>query len=1264
MRRTPPREDAAQGQPWSQVLMMGIGGMAGGMFMLANPRPVYAFAGAVLMVATIGGTLTYAVTSRRSGARRGERRRATYLQHLDRVRDTALDAADRHRAALVAAHPEPAVLPSVAQGPRTWERRPADADFLDLRLGTGTVAPAGRPRADPAPDQEDDAVLAAAAARLDRTLAWSEAVPVAVALHRTRRVVVAGAGAAGTARCLLAQAVVWHCPEDVRVLVAAAPDRVRDWEWTKWLPHSEGLLLSSGALEERLLAEVSARASTLAGRARDPRGGVLDPVGPHLLVVCDGVVPDHDGSMSVLLAGESLGVTVVELRGPGAGPVWWTDVLLDVTADGWVEPTGDRAPQVREPVVADAADVELCTRLARRLAPCRTREETVAGDADDGGGRDLAAVLGVADLAAHRPSDGWGPRSRADRLRVPFATGPDGRPVLLDLKESAQGGAGPHGMLVGATGSGKSELLRTLVTALALTHPPEDLAMALVDFKGGATFSGLSRLPHVAGVVTNLQGDTTLVGRTTDALAGELERRQELLHTAGVSSLDDYRALPPDPARIPLPALLVVVDEFTELLIQQPDLAELFAAIGRLGRSLGVHLLLASQRLDEGKMRGLQSHLSYRIALRTFSSSDSVSAIGSRDAYHLPHSPGAGYVQAGPGELRRFDAVHVSGRHLAPGAAVRDDRPLVLPFPALPVPVLPAAAADGSGRPEPAGERTFELAARLLRDDARRTPPVWLAPLSPARPVAELLAGAAPVPGSMPVPIATVDLPREQRYGVHAPDLAGAGGHLLVVGGPRSGRSTAVATWVLSLAATTTPEQAQVYVLDLGGGLRGLDGLPHVGSVAPRSDAERVTATLRHVLGVLRRRETEFPERGVESVADLRARRGGDLTGPGWADVVLVVDGLGELREDHPEEEPVLAEIAARGLRHGVHLVATATRWAEVRPQIRDLVPERLELRLTEPADSVIGRAAAKLVPADVPGRGLVAPGRHVQVALPRLIADPAVSPGAALREAVATVAARWPGTAAPPVRTLPRLLAPDQLALAGRDGGPGVLIGVSEHGLAPVRVPLDRDDPHLVVLGDGGSGRTSLLRTLLHGLAERGRDGHAVYVVDYRRGLTDAVEDLGLDGHATTPAAAGQLVASLGELLRARMPDGPLSREQLRDRSWWSGPEEYLVVDDADLAAEALGPLAALVPHAPDVGLHLVLAQRVAGASRAFASPLLARLRDFGSTGLVLSGDRAEGALLGGVRAAVQPPGRGVLVRRDRAPERVQTARRDAAQP
>ena len=265
---------------------------------------------------------------------------------------------------------------------------------------------------------------------------------------------------------------------------------------------------------------------------------------------------------------------------------------------------------------------------------------------------------------------------------------------MLDLKEAAQEGMGPHGLCVGATGSGKSELLRTLVLGLAVTHSSETLNFVLADFKGGATFAGMAQMPHVAAVITNLADDLTLVDRMGDSIRGELQpppgaaaRRRATTPTSTTTRRRARRARRCEP----LPSLVLVIDEFSELLTAKPDFIDMFIQIGRIGRSLGVHLLLASQRLEEGRLRGLETYLSYRIGLRTFSAAESRAAIGVPDAYHLPNVPGSGLSEVRHGRDGAVQGgVRLRARTARAGSRSRPGGPL-------PVDRRPGAVHGGAG---------------------------------------------------------------------------------------------------------------------------------------------------------------------------------------------------------------------------------------------------------------------------------------------------------------------------------------------------------------------------------------------------------------------------------------------------------------------------------------------------------------------------------------------------------------------------------------
>jgi DNA segregation ATPase FtsK/SpoIIIE, S-DNA-T family len=515
------------------------------------------------------------------------------------------------------------------------------------------------------------------------------------------------------------------------------------------------------------------------------------------------------------------------------------------------------------------------------------------------------------------------------------------------------------------------------------------------------------------------------------------------------------------------------------------------------------------------------------------------------------------------------------------------------------------------------------------------------------------------------VPLGTVDRPREQRHETLRVDLGGAGGHVAVVGGPRSGKSTLLRTILSSLALTTTPLESHFYVLDFGGGtFAALSDLPHLAGVATRSEPDVVRRVVAEVQGIVDRRERFFRSQGIDSIETYRTRRRDGLVDDGYGDVFLVVDGWSTLRSEFDQLELELQALAQRGLTFGVHLVAGAARWADFRAAVRDVFGTRLELRLGDPMDSEIDRKAAQLVPAGRPGRGLVPARLHFLAALPRCDGDAdAGTLGAGVDDLTERVGKAWTGPTGPKLRLLPERIDLEETRhrAAPAEDDRRLLLGIDERDLAPVWLDADRD-PHLLAFGDGGSGKSALLRGYLREVMRtRSADEAQVVVVDYRRALLGEVPDDYLLHYLTNAAQAGPALAELAEYLQQRLPGPDITPEQLRRRSWWSGAEAFVVVDDYDLVAtqggSPLQPLAPLLAQARDIGLHLVVVRRSGGASRALFEPVVQSLRDLAGPALLLPGSPDEGPLIGPYKPQSGPPGRGRLITRDRGAEVIQAA-------
>jgi S-DNA-T family DNA segregation ATPase FtsK/SpoIIIE len=396
----------------------------------------------------------------------------------------------------------------------------------------------------------------------------------------------------------------------------------------------------------------------------------------------------------------------------------------------------------------------------------------------------------------------------------------------------------------------------------------------------------------------------------------------------------------------------------------------------------------------------------------------------------------------------------------------------------------------------------------------------------------------------------------------------------------------------------------------------------------------------------------------VESMRELH--RAGRIPELAAADVFLVIDNYPVLKSDFEDLADVVQDIGARGLGYGVHLVLTTGRWADLRLQLQAVIGTKVELRINDPLDSTVARKAAENLRADTPGRCLVLDGLTAHVALPRIDgrADP-TTVQSGLAELIDRVAAAWPGEPVPPIRMLPTHVRLDELT---GPRGDGVLIGVDEAELRPVELDLLGSEPHLLVYGDAESGKTSLLRLIVHDLVSRYTDDQVVFAVfDVRRTLLDVVPEDHLGAYAGTPAQIAGMAQGVAAELAKRLPPDDVTAAQLRSRSWWSGPEIVVLCDDFDLVSPSgpgpLAPFLEYLPQSRDLGLHLVVARRSGGAGRAAHEPVPQRLRELGATGLLLSGDRSEGQLWPGATMSSLPPGRGRLIRRGQKPVLVQLA-------
>ena len=922
------------------------------------------------------------------------------------------------------------VLAAVDRTTLLWHRG-RDDDALTLRLGLGTL-PAR--------------VLATGGHEMP---ALSD-VPVCVDLLRTRVVGVCGdEAAARLARSLLLQAVTLCGPADLHVTVLA-PGRPAPWAWTRWLPHSR-LAFTATQLRTRLLE------LTESGDNR------------HQLVVVDNVT---DPSLAAMLA---------EL--PSASVMWLAPAEADLpaTCDAVVTVTSEPRPllrlhtqqQAQDDVRPDLLSVDVAELAARSLAALRDGAQTAT----------LPTLVRWSDLC-ELPIEA---DALAAEVRRRWSAGPstaacvgmssDGA-FVVDLQQD-----GPHLLVAGTTGAGKSALLQTLVASLVAGNSPADLHLLLVDFKGGAAFGPCTDLPHTVGVLTDLDATTTT--RAIDSLTAELRRRERVLASAGAPDLESWRAhrLKTGTSTAALPRLVIVVDEFATLAEELPDFVGGLVGIAQRGRSLGIHLVLATQRPDGAVSADIRANTRLRICLAVARDNESRDVIDSPRAVTISRStPGRALVRAGAQDLVEVQTARVA----VPIAADKRRTGDVEVLPLLEWDTRPATPESSTTQTE------LDLLVQACVLAAQQSglsvaAPSWLPPLPEEVTLSQLPAVAAAVA------IGLVDLPDQQAQpaltlATDAPDT------LLVVGCAGSGRTTAALSIATALAATHSADQLHLWAIHGGRALAELQHLPHTGAIVDVRDADRVERLLTFLTGEVERR------RSAPSADDPR--------------LLLVVDSWDSLAAtgdaDAGRCQDLLLRLLANGPGGGLRIVLTCDR-SGLTSRLSAAVQQRICLRLADPADYALVGLSSRRFPTHLPsGRGI----RSGDLALVQL---------AAPDDAARAAARAWPAPSQPARRfdPLPTRVPLHTLRVATH----GLIVGLRGDDLAPEVVdPIDAGGTFLVA-GPPRSGRSTALVSIAAQL-----HGRPVVALCARRGPLGQRRDLALVADSGDPVAARAALSAVAD--------------------------------------------------------------------------------------------------------------------------------------
>ena len=1346
---SPLKVPAPEGKPWwvvvVAILVIGLViGMVG--ITYASGSRTFVGPGSIFPIFMIIGVMSMMFGGRFGGGGQQMSRpkmdklRAQYMLTLDTIRETAARAADGMDENFRWFHPAPQTLEAAVGSNRMWERKPdgKDLNFGVARVGAGMTVPPvrwGEPQDMPT-DIELEPVTGKALQEFVRYQSVAYNVPALISLLVEPGYALAGPREYVLAlmRAIVCQLAFSHGPDHLRMMVVTSD--VAAWDWVKWLPHFGDPAREDAAGPARMVytsvAEfVAAQASTFEGRGEFmPRhaSSSTPPPTPHIVVIADCADAQWE---YVTTSGGADGITFFDLTGSSVSACLAPARVMRFHDS---EPVIDMVP--RDPnsfapfdgveewffALTDQLSVTDAERFAQRMARWRLAEayEEIGAGVERLGARDILSYYKIDDVAALDFDRLWAdrrnPLSRL-RLRVPIGNRADnGELLYLDMKSLAEEGDGPHGVMSGTTGSGKSSLVRTVITSLLLGHPPDVLQFVLADIKGGSAVTPFEGVPHVSQIITDLEDDQALMGRFLEAMWGEIARRKQMCNDVKAEDAEEYNAIR---ARLqargqdiaPMPVLVVLIDEFSELFRLMPSAIDVLDQIGRQGRAYWIHLQMASQKI-EGRADKLMENMGYRLVLKA-NTPAAAAAAGVPNAVNLPKKAGLGYFRVGTdasSEIERFQAEYLWRSYhrgsdadgAAPAAPTAGYiRPQLFSTAFVPLDIVGEATdepvVDGA---EPDGEVTApaeEPAVKtptvgsVIIDQLRRIDyepyRLWRPPLDEAVAIDELVARFRGRPWhqdygtdrTLVFPIGIIDRPYKHDQQPLTVDTSGPGANVLILGGKGVGKTTALQTLICSAALTHTAEQVQFYCLAFSGGaLATVSGLPHVGGLANRLDADHVRRTVAEVFGLMRERERSFAESGVSSIDVFRRRRFGGAPGAvpqdGFGDVYLVIDNYKALADENEVLIEQVNRIIVQGRDYGIHVVVAADRESDLRPAVRSSFGSRVELKLTAVEDAKLVRPRlAEAVPWK-PGRGMVAQnytrldsdtgGLHTLIARPAMADSPSqVFESHGVADAVSRVAAGR----ARPVRLLPARVGLDQVrAAAGTDardtvGAGGIAWALSELDLQPVYWNFD-DNPHLMVTGLRGCGRTTTAATVMAEIArlyapgasavaaaQEGRRTAQVWLIDPRRQLLTTLGPEYLERFAYTTDGVIGTMNELIAVLAQREPPPGMSPEQLVSRSWWSGPEIFLIIDDVQrLPAGFDSPLAKAatwVTRATDVGLHVLCTRTFGGWASAVSDPMLRALAQANTPLLVMDADPDEGFVRARIKGGPLPVGRGLLL-------------------
>lgn len=1060
----------------------------------------------IFVIISITMFLTVLVTStvqyfrdKKKDKRNAEKRLRVYTAYLENMREQLYELSEKQKKVLTYHFPSFEEMKQMTEdlSSRIWERTLESHDFLEFRLGTGNVKASYEVKlssGDLANREIDD--LLEQAQRMEKVYKEIPDAPITTKLSEG----ILGLTGKETVikrelQQIIGQLAFSQSYHDTRFIYIFNHEEYAEMEWMKWLPHfklphmhARGLIHNEETRDQLL----SSLYEIIRERDTDVQKGKTI-FAPHLVffvadysLLAEHVILEYLESQHT----KDLGISVVFAESAQERMTENVHTLIRYVNEREGDILIEAGKAVDIPFYLDEFDASTNERFTRML---RTLNHQVGIKNSIPNSVGFLEMFGVKDVEDVPIARNWTLNESAKSLAVPIGFKGKNELVALNLHEKAHG---PHGLLAGTTGSGKSEFLQTYILSLAVHYHPHEVAFLLIDYKGGGMAQPFKHIPHLLGTITNIEGSKNFSMRALASINSELKRRQRLFDQYVVSHIDDYTTLYKEgKAMEPLPHLFLISDEFAELKREEPDFIRELVSTARIGRSLGVHLILATQKPGGIIDEQIWSNARFRVALKVQDASDSKEILKNGDAATITVT-GRGYLQVGNNEVYElFQSAWSGAPYKEEVLEGEDDVALITDLGLYPLSgIATNVKKKSSGLTEM--EAVTAKIAKITSDlNIQKVASPWLEPL-PLR-----LEKQQEVTTIQPgFPVGMIDEPEKQSQSSIAYNWT-KDGNLGVFGSSGYGKSYTLLTTILGLAENLSPEEANFYLLDYGNGsLLPLRQLPHTADYFTIDEELKREKLVKLMKEEITKRKVTFQQSEVSNIHMYN-----NLSTEKLPLLYIAVDNYDIVREEMEELEAQLIQFGRDGQSLGIYLFVAATRVQSVRQSLMNNLKTKIVHYLMDATESftVIGRVPFDLEP--FPGRAILKKedAYFTQIYLPASGADD-YEVLESIKNKVSNLRAQYKeGTHPLPIPMLPLELSASSFSfyLDGKKKNGIVPIGLDEDTVLPITIDFKKNR-HCLLIGQVQRGKTNTITLMLHTLLEQ-KTGFISIFDSFDRGLS-----------------------------------------------------------------------------------------------------------------------------------------------------------------